>query len=247
MQGAEKVVIYGPGGIGKSSLWSLLPSVGINPLCLDIGSSSKKLDVSRIDDIGSFEELRAALHDKSLWKDFGAVVIDDLTKAEEMAADYVVRTIKHPKGYPIKSIEDYGWGDGYTYMYEAMLTLLGDLDSHIRAGRHVICICHERTCKAPNPSGDDWLRYEPALQSPASQKASTRHRVKEWADFLLFIGYDVAAKDGKASGAGTRAIYTSERPTHWAKSRADSQGKQLPNQIVYQHGDPALWKILFNK
>src|SRR3990167_741769 len=158
-----------------------------------------------------------------------------------MASDYVVRTVKHPKGYPITSIEDYGWGEGYTHVYEKMLLLLGDLDQHIRAGRHVIGVCHECTANVPNPGGDDWIRYEPRLQSPKSGKASVRHRVKEWCDHLFFIGYDVNAQKGKASGAGTRAIYPTELPTHWAKSRTPA------DVIPYQQGSPDLWKKLFSK
>jgi hypothetical protein len=198
--------------------------------------------VQRIDDIANFEELRAALHDEALWSGFNAVVIDDLTKAEELASDWVVRNIPHPKGKPIKSIEDYGWGEGYTHVYEAFLLLLGDLDQHIRKGRHVICVCHECTANVPNPAGEDWIRFEPRLQSPKSGKASIRHRVKEWCDHLLFIGYDTFVnEDGKGTGSGTRTIFPVEMPTHWAKSRS------LDTPIPYTRGSAALWERLFNK
>ncbi|MFH1011493.1 MAG: hypothetical protein V1784_09710, partial [bacterium] len=39
------------------------------------------------------------------------------------------------------------------------------------------------------------------------------------ADYVLFLGYDVVAEDGKGKGGGTRTIFTSERPDHIAKSR----------------------------
>jgi hypothetical protein len=240
----EKTVIYGPGGIGKSELWSLLESVGVKPLCLDIGSSSTHINTTRIpsEEIPTFEDLRSAVQDESLWSGFDCIVIDDLTRAEEMASDWVCRHVKHEKGKPINSIEDYGFGKGLGHVYDAFLRLLSDLDNHIRNKRHVVCVAHECTAPVPNPGGDDFIRYEPRLQSPKSGKDSIRHRVKEWSDHLFFVGYDTFVnEDGKASGAGTRTIYPAERPTHWAKSRTIAQ------PIVYQKGDATLWRQLLNK
>ena len=57
-------------------------------------------------------------------------------------------------------------------------------------------------------------------QGWASGKASIRLRVREWADHVLFMGYDMDVnKDGKAKGSGTKTIYTSELPHFMAKSR----------------------------
>ena len=40
---------------------------------------------------------------------------------------------------------------------------------HARGTRdNVILICHDCTATVPNPTGEDWLRYEPRLQSPGS-------------------------------------------------------------------------------
>lgn len=238
-------MIYGPGGVGKSSLAEALKQFGIRPLVLDIGSSTAFLDVERIGEaegLRTWDDLRAALHDQSLWRDYGAVWLDDLTKAEELCSRWVIENVKTEKGHEAKGIEGYGFGKGFTHLYEAFLPLLGDLDAHVRAGRHVVCVAHDCTATVPNPHGDDWLRYEPRLQSPPSGKNSVRHRVKEWADHVIFIGYDVAVNEqGKGIGAGTRAIYPAERPTHMAKSRS------LSEPIVYEHGSAELWKQLFGE
>lgn len=188
----------------------------------------------------TWEDLRDVLHDENLFSGYNAVVIDDLAKAEELATNYVIRTVPHEKeGRSIKSIEDYGWGKGATHVYEAFLNLLADLDNHVRKNRWVLCIAHDCTANVPNPSGEDWIRYEPRLQSPASGKSSIRHRVKEWCDHLLFVGFDTAVnRDGKATGGGTRTIYPSEMPTHWAKSRS------LADPIYYEKGSSHLWKSL---
>jgi hypothetical protein len=116
------------------------------------------------------------------------------------------------------------------------------LDSHIRAKRHVVCIAHECTAPVPNPGGEDFIRYEPRLQSPKSGENSIRHRVKEWSDYMLFIGYDTFVnEDGKGTGAGTRTIHFVELPTHWAKTRT------ISDPLPYTRGSAALWEQLFKK
>jgi hypothetical protein len=236
----QRVVIYGPGGVGKTELASNLKGIGYKPLFFDCGSGSHFLDVARIDGLDSWEDLRGALQDHSLAKDFNAIVVDDLTTAESLAVKWTLANIPAERSggsaVLVKSIEGYGWGKGYTHVYETFLQLLGDLDAHIRAGRTVVCIAHECTAKVPNPAGEDWIRFEPRLQN--TDKGNIRARVKEWADHLMFVGYDVFAKDGKATGAGSRTIYPQEMPTHLAKSRS------LSDPIVYERGSCDLWSKL---
>ena len=142
----------------------------------------------------------------------------------------------------IRRIEDYGFGKGWQHNFETFLTLLGDLDRHVRAGRHVVLICHDCTATVPNPKGEDWLRYEPRLQNPSSGKASIRLRVREWLDHLLYVGYDVTCEkrdNGKGSGSGTRTIYPQELPFCMAKSRS------LAEQVELTQFETTLWNKLF--
>lgn len=237
---AQKIVIYGPGGVGKSELCSLLTQVGIEPLFVDVEGSSAFLDVARLEPAPeTFEDVRDALHGDL--NGFGAIVVDSLSKLEEMTRDFVVRVIPHEKGQAIQihSIEDYGWGKGYMHIYEQMLLVFQDLDALARSGKHIICVCHEQTEKVPNPSGEDFLQYQPRLQSPPKQ-GKLRERVKEWCDHLFRIEFDkFVGKDGKAQGSGTRTIHVAELPTHWAKSRC------LDQSIPYVRGEGELWRQLF--
>lgn len=239
--GAKKVVIYGPGGVGKSKLCSLLEEKGVKPLFLDIDEGTKHLNVSRVDGIETFQDVRDALHDQSLMNGFGAIVIDSATKLEELATAWVVANVKHEKPEkPIRGIEDYGFGKGFTHIYEQVLLVLSDLDAIYRRGKHIIITAHDCTANVPNPAGEDWIRYEPRLQSPQSGKASIRLRVKEWADYLAFVGYDASVNtNGKAVGGGTRTIYTQELPFCMAKNRGHA------DPIVYEDGSCEFWdKIL---
>jgi hypothetical protein len=239
----HRVVLYGPGGIGKTSL----ACMAVGPVAFfDLDDSMPQLwpklegkaDVHIVENVATWESLRALIRADG-WDGIRTLVIDSATRAEEMAVEYTLRTVKKDRGETARNIEDYGYGKGYTHVYDTFLPILADLDQHVRAGRNVVLICHDCTTNVPNPAGEDWIRYEPRLQSLSSGKASIRLRVREWADHLLFIGYDVNVnKDGKATGGGSRAIYPVETPHCMAKSRS------LSDQIIFTRESAELWKKL---
>jgi hypothetical protein len=156
------------------------------------------------------------------WDKVQSIVIDTGTKAEELAvAHTLAHTLQDSK--KATSIEGYGFGKGYGYVFDTFLPLLADLDRHARAGRNVVFVCHDCTSTVPNPTGEDWLRYEPRLQSPNSGKSSIRLRVREWADHVLFVGWDVSVAKKKGTGSGTRTLYSMEAPHCMAKSRTTQE------------------------
>ena len=236
---AQKVIVYGAGGTGKTELCSLLGSCGIKTLIIDLEQGSHFLNVNRIDSVVTFDDLRDALHCDELTSQYGAIVVDSFTKAEELAEQWAIANIPHERGNKVSSLEDYGWGKGLSHVYDTFSLLLQDLDSLARNGKHVIGVAHECTGKVPNPISDDYIRFEPRLQCPASGKNSIRNRCVEWCDHLLFVSFDIAvSKDGKAQGIGGRTIYTQEFPSFMAKSRS------LAQPIVYQKGSPAVWQAI---
>lgn len=234
---AHRVVIFGTGGIGKSELIANLKKIGINPLFFDLEDGTRFLDVDRVSP-PDYESLEAWLRDSDLLAPYGAVAIDSLTRLEEMCADWVVRNIKTDSGSTATSIESYGYGKGYSHVYDAFTRILASLDAIVRSGKHACCTAHECTTETPNPHGEDWLEYQPRLQSP-KKTAMIRERVREWCDHLLYIGYDTAVVKGRGVGSGTRTIYTAQMPTHWAKSRSTSES------FPYAHGDARIWQVLF--
>ena len=223
----HRTVLYGPGGIGKTTLAAHQPGpvafIDLDESLGRLGDRIGDVEIMPVTGIVMWADLRAALQSEG-WDKVKSIVIDTGTRAEELAVANTLVTVKKEQGASVANVEDYGYGKGYVHVFDTFLPILADLDRHCRAGRNVTIICHDCTATVPNPAGEDWIRYEPRLQSPASGKASIRLRVKEWADHVLFMGYDVAvSKDGKGQGAGTRTIYTQELPHFMAKSRTCQQ------------------------
>lgn len=219
----------------------VLDQVGKKGLTLDVEGGSHAINMRRIQpgQLGTFSAVRAALnHTNPFWNGVDIVGLDSLTKVQELAKQFVIETVPHEKqGKTIKSIEDYGYGRGNGHVYTQMMLVLGDLDQHIRAGRSVFVVCHDVAGKKANPEGEDFLQYQPRLlQTPEYQ---FRNAVKEWADHMAYIGYDISVEDGRAKGGSTRTIYWNEKPTHLAKSR------YLRDSILYQEGSAEFWKQIF--
>jgi len=242
----HRVVIYGPGGIGKTTLACHAPGpVAFFDLDDSLSRLLPQLTAAGLTDaimpveVSGWQDIRNSLHAPG-WDAVKTIVIDSATKAEELCVAHTLATVPHEKGQRCHSIEDYGYGKGYTHVFDQFLPILADLDAHCRAGRNVVLICHDCATTCPNTMGEDWLRYEPRLQSPNSGKASIRLRVREWADHMLFYGYDVAVKDGKGVGSGTRTIYPTELPHCMAKSRT------CQFQIPVDTPDGALWGQVIN-
>jgi hypothetical protein len=235
--GAQRLLIYGCGGVGKSTLASLAPK----PVFLDVEGSTNRLDVARVSGITAWADLRACLQSNAL-DDFKTIVIDSVTKAEEMAVEHTIQTVKHEKGHKVDSLTAYGFGKGVEHVFDTFLPLLMDCDRHVRAGRNVVLIAHACTTDVPNPFGDDFIQYQPRLQQTKKGNASIRSRTFEWCDHVLFIGYDIASKDGKGLGGGTRTIFTKEQPTHQAKVRELDEA--IDNRPYENATDGSIWPLI---
>lgn len=243
--GEDRIVLYGTGGIGKTTAAQYLPA----PYFIDIERSSKRINVARAtftDGSGirrapqTFDELRGVLASIEVsppeW--MRSVVVDSATVAEQLAVEHVVEKRRTEKGNYVQGIEDFGWGKGWSHVYDYMNALLADLDRIADKGYNVCLIAHDVSREVPNPYGEDFLRWEPQLHSGDKRgRFDIRSAVKNWADHLVYLAYDVhATKDGKGQGSGTRRFYTQELPTHMAKSRTE------PFDMEFSRADPAaLW------
>lgn len=224
---AHKVVVYGPEGIGKSTFVSHFPQ----PLFIDTEGSTNKLDVRRFPKPSSWQMLKDEVMDVINERPCKTLVIDTADWAERLCIESVCQT--HGK----KGIEDFGYGNGYTYVAEEWGRFLNLLQDVIDvANINVVLTAHAiiRKFEQPNEMGA-YDRYE--LKLGKKTTAQTAPLTKEWADMVLFANYrtfsvavDDKGKKHKAQG-GQRVMYTSHHPCWDAKNR-DGLLDELPFDYV---------------
>lgn len=246
----EKIGIYGGGGQGKTSLVAAVQNLGIEVLYIDLDQGSLGLDVARAINedghlVSTLDEVRAVLQNHELIKEFGMVCIDSFSALEERIKDWVIENIPiDSKGTKAKSIESYGFGKGFVHIWETALKVLGDLDAISRLGVHVCLVCHQVAEKVPSAESEDYLEYQPRLQSPP-KTAKLRERVFEWTNHFFRLDMDRDVTDGKAEINKSRAIYTERSTTAWAKHRKLPNGREFPQVIPFPKGSDELWQIMF--
>lgn len=220
---AQKLVIYGAEGIGKSTFASHFPE----PLFIDTEGSTKKLDVRRFDKPTSWtmliEQVKYVTNNPYVCK---TLVIDTIDWAEQLCIEHICK--KAGKN----GIEDFGYGNGYVYEKEEFGRFLTLLDGVISAGVHVVLTAHAQLRKFEQPDeAGAYDRWELKLGKKTSSQISPL--IKEWADTVLFANYKTLAvavddkgKKFKAQG-GRRVMYTTHHPCWDAKNR-DGLPEELP-------------------
>ncbi|WP_367007414.1 AAA family ATPase [Streptococcus sp. ZY19097] len=221
---AQKVVIYGPEGIGKSTFAAQFPE----PLVIDTEGSTDNMDVSRLDKPSSYTMLKNEIAwvkaNPTVCK---TLVIDTIDWAESLVIADVCA--QHGK----KGIEDFGWGNGYTYTKEEMGRLLNLLGELVDLGINVVLTAHAQMRKFEQPDEmGSYDRWELKLGKKTSSQ--TAPLVKEWADMVLFANYKtvvMTADNGKKKATGgQRVLYTQHHPAWDAKNRHG-----LPEEMPFDY------------
>lgn len=213
-QKALKVVIYGPEGVGKSTLASQFP----NALFIDTEDSTSHMDVKRLKKPSSFIELLGMVDWVKQNKPCSTLIIDTADWAQQLGENLV----KQENNW--KSIESPGYGEGYVKTREKWGGLLDKLTDVVNVGINVVLTAHTEIKKFEDPTENlAYDRYE--LKLAKRSNAHIAGLTKEWADMVLFINYEVYAvkrdgmgNKGQAQG-GQRKMYTTHHPAYDAKNR----------------------------
>lgn len=217
---AQRVVIYGPEGVGKSTLAAGLPA----PLFLDTEEGTQHMDVDRVH-IDSYETMRATLREayadaKNGKLPYKTLVIDTGDRLWDMCAQQVIDLHNASKPDKIDSLVGVGYGKGYSQASELFIGLLSMFDACRRVGLHIAVVCHCRVERVTPPDSEAYTMYTIKINAPASQAVTAKEKLREWGDVVLFCNYVTSVTpDGKAKGGVNRKIYTEHRATWEAKNR----------------------------
>ena len=214
IQSAQKVVLYGTEGIGKSTFAAQFP----NPLFIDTEGSTKLMDVARLPKPSSWtmlmDEVRYVRDNPGICN---TLVIDTADWAETLCIEHICSKSKKD------GIEEFGYGKGYTYLEEEYGRLLNLLEEVIHRGVNVCMTAHANMRKIEQP--DEMGAYDHWEMKMEKKTASL---TKEWADMVLFANYrtivinvdNQGAQKGKNKAqGGERVLYTTHHPAWDAKNR----------------------------
>lgn len=249
----ERIIIYGDGGIGKSTLASLAP----DPIFVPLSNGAKEIrtpngkKVPCIFGIESFGDLREALTDSTLWSEYKTVIVDDLTELSAFAERRVIENYPPPKNRSkITSLQQFGF-DGAAYLVETMRLFLNDIDFLVQQDKHFVGLAHGKLAKIASAEGADYVEAGPQLQH--NNQYSVRNTFFNWSDHLVridfadkFIIKDKDETRGKIEAGDDRIIYTQKKAQYLAKSRQlRSSGKALPSEIAFTSpADDSFWKFV---
>lgn len=210
---AQKVVIYGPEGVGKSTFASQFP----DPIFTDTEGSTNNMNVRRLTKPTSWEMIEQEAEFIKINRPCKTWVIDTIDWAEQLAIESLCAA--HNK----KGVEDFGYGNGYVFLAEKIRKFLHVLQEIVDIGINVVLTAHSQIKRFEMPDElGSYDRYELKLSNKKTN-AMTSSLIKEWADMILFINYKtllVSDKNGKKRGQGAeRKMYTTHQAAWDAKNR----------------------------
>lgn len=224
-----KAVLYGQEGVGKSSLAANIPGI----VFIDCEGSTNKMNVRRLpaptswamlcDEMDFIQQNYAA-------KGYKAVAIDTFDWAEMLALQAVCAD------HNVNGIEGIAYGKGWQFECELIARFLESTDRLIKAGIHVILICHAVSRKTTLPEEiDEFDHWELKLGNKTTNKIAPL--LKEWSDMTLFLAFKtqiMAADDkGKVHKATSvqRVMYATKSAWWDAKNRFG-----LPDMMPLDYG-----------
>lgn len=233
---AQKVVIYGPEGIGKTTLAGQFP----DPVFIDTEGGTTNFDLARMDRPTSFtmlmEQIKYIKNNPASCK---TLVIDTADWAEKLCIEEFCSKKQ------LTGVEDMGYGKGYVYVAEDFGKMLNLLEDVKLKGINIVITAHAQMRKFEQPDElGAYDRWELKLQK------KTASLLMEWADIVLFANYEtyVVNVDGQGSqkgknkpqGGKKRVMYTEHHPCWDAKNRHGLPEKVLMEYNSISHCIPVI-------
>ena len=227
---AQKVCVYGPEGVGKTTFASKFPK----PLFVDLERGSCSYDVDRVYPETTQQVDEVLRHVLAGGTGYETVVIDSYDALWSMYAAQVAASKN------VKTIDDVGYSKGPGMVCELLTVLLmGVVDRLIRAGVNVVVLAHTEVRNfSDTQHGVNYDRFQLRVH-----KLAAGLLVRQM-DSVLFANFDtqvIQDEHGKyrPTGGKKRALWTWKTPAADGKSRYALPEKMDPSQT-------AVWKVLGN-
>lgn len=217
-----RVLIYGPGGVGKSTFCSKCKDVyflptedGVN----DIHVPQYKEQITSLDLL--YRILDKLLNGKHPYK---AICLDSTGSTESLIIEAIESRLKRTTNNKSpKSIQEMNddFGSGYTAIANEWRELLKKFDElRLKRDINILLTAHAKREKVVNLEGKDYDRFTLDLIGQKSSKVITN-----WCDHVLFARQDVSiaaeSKHKLLASSGSLSIYTRGTATFSAKTRGE--------------------------
>jgi hypothetical protein len=223
---APRILLYGPAGIGKTTLGSMFPGAVILP----VEDGADGLECPKLPRPVNWEAVIATLQELVIdHQGIKTLVVDSITEVERMVQRFTAEKLG------IKAISDIPYQKGFDNVVVEMVSLVNLLTALRAKGVAIILIGHMSVIKYEDPRTAGYDRFQPALHK------SCGPLITQWCDAVLCANYRVYTEDRtggfnktttKAKGEGERVIYCDEKPTHIAKNRY-----WLPSEVSFSWGE----------
>jgi phage nucleotide-binding protein len=192
-----RILIYGPPGIGKTTLASEFP----NPVFLQVEDGTPgDVELTSFGKLSTFRDVYDALG--ALYTEdhqYETVVIDSVTELQKLVFTETGAR-GDDQGVTYARIEDFPYGKGYVNAMAVWQDLLDGLDAlRNDRGMNVVLIAHSIVNAFNDPEGPAYDQYQIALHSSAKANADHRGLIERHLDAIVLLKKSVVTKmEGKA-------------------------------------------------